>query len=63
MWYVADSFRQLRSFVLGDKLQAVEGLVIDPERPAIGFRNHTAPVDARFGVEWEEGKTTLCGCR
>jgi len=52
--YLVDSFRPLSSFILTDKIQAVEGLVVDSQNPRVGFRNHTAPIHAQFGAEWEE---------
>jgi hypothetical protein len=52
--YIVDSFRPLGSFVLGDKATAVDGLVLDIENGAIGFRNHTAPTRTQFGAQWDE---------
>ena len=54
--YVTEAFRPLGTFLLHNKLQAVEGLVVGVINPSIGFRNHTAPMEARFGAEWEEGE-------
>jgi hypothetical protein len=52
--YLVDRYRSLGTFILDDKMQAVEGLVVDTQRPKIGFRNHTAPTNAQYGAEWEE---------
>ncbi len=52
--YLVDVYRHLDTFVLDDKIQAVEGLVVDTQHPKIGFRNHTAPTNVQYGAEWEE---------
>jgi hypothetical protein len=52
--YLVDVYRQLGTLILDDKIQAVEGLVVDTRHPKVGFRNHTAPTSVRYGAEWEE---------
>jgi hypothetical protein len=52
--YLIDVYRHLGTFILDDKIQAVEGLVVDTQHPKIGFRNHTAPTNVQYGAEWEE---------
>ena len=52
--YLIDVYRPLGTFLLDDKMQAVEGLVVDTQHPKIGFRNHTAPTNVQYGAEWDE---------
>ena len=52
--YLIDVYRPLTTLILDDRLQAVEGLVIDTQHPKIGFRNHTAPINVQYGAEWDE---------
>jgi hypothetical protein len=48
-------FRYLQSFVLNNKDEAIEGLIISTtDRPGIGFRNHTLPSDSTLGYTWSE---------
>ena len=48
-------FRYLQSFVLNNKDEAVEGLIVSTtDRPGIGFRNHTLPTDSTLGYTWSE---------
>jgi hypothetical protein len=52
-YYVSD-YRTLTNFVLNNKIELVEGLIVDTQQPRIGFRNHTVPVRTQIGAEWEE---------
>lgn len=52
--YLVDVYRPLGTFILDDKVQAVEGLVVDTQHPQIGFRNHTAPTNVQYSAEWDE---------
>lgn len=52
--FPVDSWRMLRSLVLDEKIEAVEGLVVDMIKGGIGFRNHSVPVQVRLGAEWTE---------
>ena len=52
--YLQDVYRPLTTLILDDRLQAVEGLVVDMQHPKIGFRNHTAPTKVQYGAEWDE---------
>ncbi|KAG8211256.1 hypothetical protein GTR04_1404 [Trichophyton interdigitale] len=52
--YPVGAFRQISSLVLNDRIEAVEGLVVDTKNGGIGFRNHTAPPVEPFGSSWSE---------
>ncbi|EFR05476.1 hypothetical protein MGYG_08489 [Nannizzia gypsea CBS 118893] len=52
--YPVGAFRQISSLVLNDRIEAVEGLVVDTKDGGIGFRNHTAPPVEPFGSSWSE---------
>lgn len=52
--YPVDTWRMLRSIVLDEKLEAVEGLVVDMINGGIGFRNHSVPMHVSQGAEWTE---------
>jgi len=48
-------FRYLQSFVLNNKDEAIEGLIVSTtDRPGIGLRNHTLPSDSTLGYTWSE---------
>lgn len=57
--YLVDSFRSLTSLVKDNGISLVDGLVVDMKTGGIGFRNHTAPLNLRYGAEWEEDITFL----
>lgn len=46
--------RQLAMLALHEKVEAVEGLVVDSNNAGIGFRNHTVPLDVGLGYQWTE---------
>ncbi|EFE35047.1 uncharacterized protein ARB_06003 [Trichophyton benhamiae CBS 112371] len=52
--YPVGAFRQISTFVLNNRIEAVEGLVVDTKNGGIGFRNHTAPPVEPFGSSWSE---------
>jgi hypothetical protein len=47
-------FQAYDSFVLKDRYDVVEGLMVDSKSGGIGFRNHTIPMSPGLGVEWTE---------
>ena len=54
-WSVAPSFRELSNLILDEKIEPVEGLIVDMVEGGIGFRNHTAPQKALdYGATWSE---------
>lgn len=54
-WYLKADFRQLSLLILDEKVELVEGLIVDMESGGIGFRNHTAPKDKlEYGGTWNE---------
>lgn len=42
------------SLILNDKIQAVEGLIVNTANGGVGFRNHTLPPENHYGTEWFE---------
>lgn len=54
-WYAKPSYRSLQVLILDEKVEAVEGLIVDMVDGGIGFRNHTAPSKAlKYGSTWDE---------
>ncbi|GFF34512.1 hypothetical protein IFM46972_04257 [Aspergillus udagawae] len=54
-WYEKPSYRSLQVLILDEKVEAVEGLVVDMVDGGIGFRNHTAPSKGlKYGSTWNE---------
>ncbi|GIJ92598.1 hypothetical protein Asppvi_001876 [Aspergillus pseudoviridinutans] len=54
-WYAKPSYRSLQVLILDEKVEAVEGLIVDMVDGGIGFRNHTAPAKAlKYGSTWNE---------
>jgi hypothetical protein len=49
------AFHMYESLILNDRIDLVEGLVVDTKVGGIGFRNHTVPSDPGQGSEWSEG--------
>lgn len=52
--YVQGQMRFFESLVLNNRYDVVEGLIVDTKKGGIGFRNHSIPVNVRFGASWEE---------
>jgi hypothetical protein len=52
--YLVGAFRQMESLILNDKVQPVEGLIVDTKVGGLGFRNHTIPTGVAQGGLWEE---------
>jgi hypothetical protein len=48
------TYRPISLISLDNKIQLVEGLVVDTIHGGIGFRNHTAPSLAEYGMTWSE---------
>lgn len=48
-------YRNFASILLNDKIEAVEGLIVDSHHGGIGFRNHSMPSKANgVGLSWSE---------
>jgi hypothetical protein len=52
--YLVGSYRTMRSMILDDAIEPVEGLIVDTQNGAIGFRNHTVPPSSKYGATWSE---------
>ncbi|KAL4883983.1 hypothetical protein BJY04DRAFT_215865 [Aspergillus karnatakaensis] len=52
--YTSGSIVALQSFATNNRVELVEGLVVDTISGGVGFRNHTIPADIGLGVEWQE---------
>ena len=54
-WSLIPSYRELSNLILDEKIEPVEGLIVDMVDGGIGFRNHTAPQTALdYGATWTE---------
>ncbi|KAL4876251.1 hypothetical protein BJY04DRAFT_231725 [Aspergillus karnatakaensis] len=52
--YPIGIFRQISTLALEDRLEVVDGLVIDAKHGGVGFRNHSAPRLTVHGSTWSE---------
>lgn len=52
--YPVGTFRPFATVALDDKLEPIEGLVVDAVHGGIGFRNHSAPPFTPYGSTWTE---------
>lgn len=52
--FAVGSYRPLASLLMAGGVQIVEGLIVDFVHGAVGFRNHTAPVEVQTGAVWQE---------
>ncbi|PGH18797.1 hypothetical protein AJ79_00210 [Helicocarpus griseus UAMH5409] len=57
--YISGVFRSLDNIVLNDKLEVVEGLVLDSVNGGVGYRNHTIPSGLPQGGVWSEDLTWI----
>ncbi|KAL8713256.1 MAG: hypothetical protein Q9225_006816 [Loekoesia sp. 1 TL-2023] len=57
--YASGSYRSLESLVLHNRVEALEGIIVDSMNGGIGYRNHTAPLDLPYGGEWSEEITWI----
>ena len=42
------------SMIMNNRLEAIEGLVVDTVNGGVGFRNHTLPPSSPYGTTWSE---------
>jgi hypothetical protein len=47
--FLGEDFRTLESLVTHDRIELVEGLIVDTKSGGVGYRNHTIPVDLEYG--------------
>lgn len=52
--YTVGFLRTLQSLILNNKVELVEGLVVDTINGGVGFRNHTVPNPVELGSTWQE---------
>ncbi|KAG0637149.1 hypothetical protein HOY80DRAFT_908249, partial [Tuber brumale] len=52
--YTIGILETFRSVILDDNFLLVEGLILDTKNGGVGFRNHSAPRNLRYGGTWEE---------
>ncbi|KAE8371417.1 hypothetical protein BDV26DRAFT_276114 [Aspergillus bertholletiae] len=57
--YIVGSYRVMDSLILHDKIEAIEGLIVDSNRGGVGYRNHTVPANLPTGGRWTEDITWL----
>ncbi|KAG0634523.1 hypothetical protein HOY80DRAFT_1098254 [Tuber brumale] len=53
-FYTTGVAATLRSVILDDDYVLVEGLIVDAKDGGVGFRNHSAPPNLRYGGTWEK---------
>jgi hypothetical protein len=54
-WTLKPYFRELSNLILDEKIEPVEGLIVDMVAGGIGFRKHTAPrATLQYGATWSE---------
>lgn len=52
--YVSGAYRILDTTISADRVQIIEGLIVDSKSKGIGFRNHTLPLEIQMGAHWSE---------
>ncbi|KAG0637152.1 hypothetical protein HOY80DRAFT_1085649, partial [Tuber brumale] len=52
--YTIGLFETFRCVILDDNFVLVVGLIIDTKNGGVGIRNHSAPLNLRYGGTWEE---------
>jgi len=52
--YLVGNYRQLKTLILDDTIEAVEGLLVNTVDGGIAFRNHTIPENLPLGASWSE---------
>ncbi|KAE8369803.1 hypothetical protein BDV27DRAFT_152685 [Aspergillus caelatus] len=57
--YIVGSYRVMENLILHDKIEAIEGLIVDSTRGGLGYRNHTVPANLPTGGRWAEDITWL----
>jgi hypothetical protein len=57
--YAIGAFRSLDMLILHDKVEPVEGLIVDSINGSIGLRNHTIPTGLEYGGTWKEDITWI----
>jgi hypothetical protein len=58
--YVKGDSRHIETLVQQDDIFLKEGLIVDMrDKPGVGFRNHTVPINLEFGGIWSEDITWI----
>lgn len=52
--YPVGAFREIATVALDNRLEVIEGLVVDTVNGGVGFRNHSAPPISPYGSIWSE---------
>ncbi|KAH8590765.1 hypothetical protein B0O99DRAFT_520839 [Bisporella sp. PMI_857] len=52
--YVSGAYSVIDNTISTDKVQIIEGLIVDSKGRGIGFRNHTLPLEVHMGAQWSE---------
>ncbi|PHH91498.1 hypothetical protein CDD83_227 [Cordyceps sp. RAO-2017] len=47
-------FQNIKSLLLNERFDIIEGLIVDTINGGVGFRNHTVPTGLSLGAEWQE---------
>ena len=52
--FAVGAYRPMQALILNNATEVVEGLIVDTVNGGIGFRNHTAPLNFKYGATWTE---------
>ncbi|KAL4888841.1 hypothetical protein BDV59DRAFT_205821 [Aspergillus ambiguus] len=52
--YLVGAYRHIETMVLNNRVEAVEGLIVDMQKGGVGFRNHSLPPWNPHGSKWTE---------
>ncbi|KUL84806.1 hypothetical protein ZTR_07305 [Talaromyces verruculosus] len=52
--YAIGVYRQAEMMALNNAIEPVEGLIVDTQNGAVGFRNHSLPPSSPYGSTWSE---------
>ena len=52
--YIIGVYQNFDSLVLRDGIQLIDGLIVNPQTGALGFRNHTVPANINNSAAWSE---------
>ncbi|KAL9609218.1 MAG: hypothetical protein Q9167_005995 [Letrouitia subvulpina] len=57
--YAQSAYRSLDSLILHNKIEALEGIIVDSVAAGIGYRNHSMPQGLPLGGKWTEDVTWI----
>ncbi|CRG87527.1 Collagen alpha-1(XIV) chain [Talaromyces islandicus] len=57
--YMIGSWRAIDNLILHNKIEAIEGMIVDSTTGGVGYRNHTMPANLPHGGRWTEDITWI----